>query len=83
MKVVKTRFVYGDSTDRIYAFDCEDSLVSAVSGKIEGINSSLSAGTAGGLSSFFVSDSGASFLKISSATVESSSVVPVSIRPAV
>lgn len=70
MKTVKTKFGYADDTSRVYSFDVEDSLSAGVKPKILGINESLAAGTAGGLSSFFVSDSGANFLKITEASIE-------------
>lgn len=81
MKTVKTKFKYADDTTRIYAFDCADSLAAGVKPKIMAINSSLSAGTDGGLSSFFVSDAGENFVQISGATLESSTSTPITIAP--
>ncbi len=81
MKTVKTKFKYADDATRIYSFDCVDSLAADVKGKIQAVNASLSGGTAGGLSSFFVSDAGANFVIIDGATIESSYVVPVEIAP--
>ena len=69
MKNVKTKFKYADDSTRIYDFDCDDSLVTGVKDKIIAINASLQAGTAGGLSSFFVSDNGEYFVQISSAVI--------------
>lgn len=81
MRDVKVRFKYADDSTRLYSFDCEDSLAPSVKGKIIDINDSLEAGTSGGLDSFFVSDSGANFVQISGATVESSTSIPVTIAP--
>ncbi len=78
---VKMKFKYADDATRIYAFDCDDSLVTGVSTKIKAVNSSLSAGTAGGLSSFFVSDAGSNLVVIDGATIESATVVPIEIAP--
>jgi len=80
-KTIKTKFKYTDDSTRIYAFDCEDSLAAGVKSKILAINGSLTGGTAGGLSSFFVSDAGANFSIIDGATIESSTVVPLTIAP--
>jgi len=46
------------SYNRTYDLDIEDSVVSGAKQKILDINSSLSSGTAGGFSSFFVSNEG-------------------------
>lgn len=81
MKTIKTKFKYDDDTTRIYAFDCQDSLAAGVKPKIKAINSSLAAGTDGGLAEFFVSDAGENFVQISGATMESSTSVPVVIAP--
>lgn len=81
MRTVKAKFKYADDTTRLYSFDCDDSLASAVKSRIIMINDSLEASEAGGLESFFVSDTGANFVLISGATVESSEVVPLTIAP--
>lgn len=81
MRDVKLRFKYADNSTRLYNFDCEDSLAADVKYKIIDINDSLEAGTDGGLSSFFVSDSGENFVLISGATVESSVSEPITIAP--
>ena len=80
-QTIKTKFKYADDSTRIYAFDCEDSLVAGVKLKILAINESLIGGTDGGLSSFFVSDAGENFVLIDGATIESSTVVPLIIAP--
>lgn len=81
MKTVKTKFKYADDSTRVYDFDFEDSLESGIKTKILAINSSLQAGTDGGLSTFFVSDAGQNFVIIDGATITSSSVVPLTIAP--
>lgn len=81
MKTVKTKFKYADDSTRVYDFDFEDSLESGIKTKILAINSSLQAGTDGGLSTFFVSDAGQNFVIIDGATITSSSVVPLAIAP--
>lgn len=81
MQNVKMRFKYADSSTRLYDFDCEDSLAADVKLKIKAVNSSLNAGTAGGLSSFFVSDGGENFVIIDGATMESSYSEPLTIAP--
>lgn len=81
MKTVKTRFLYADSDTRLYSFDCEDSLAPDVKDNIKAINSSLKAGTADGLEDFFVSDAGEDFVLIDGATIESSTVTPLTIAP--
>lgn len=81
MKTVKTQFKYADDTTRLYAFDCEDSLVAGVKPKVLAINDSLQGGTDGGLSTFFVSDAGENMAQISGVTIESSISTPVTIAP--
>lgn len=81
MKTVKAQFKYADDSTRLYSFDCMDSLAAGVKGKIKAINASLTAGTAGGLSSFFVSDAGANFVIIDGATLESVYSEPITIEP--
>ena len=74
-KTLKMTFGYGDSDfTRNYSFEIADSLVADAKTKIVGINSSLNAGTAGGLSSFFVSDDGDNFTAITAAQVESTEI---------
>ena len=74
-KTLKMTFGYGDSDfTRTYSFEIADSLVSAAKGKIIGINDSLTAGTAGGLSSFFISDDGDNFTGITAAQIEESTI---------
>ena len=81
MRDVKLRFKYADNSTRLYSFECEDSLAANVKYNIIDINDSLEASTDGGLSSFFVSDSGENFVLISGATVESSVSEPITIAP--
>ena len=81
MKTVKTQFKYADDSVRLYAFDCEDSLVADVKSKVIAINDSLAASTDGGLASFFVSDAGSNFVQISGATVEATYSTPIDIAP--
>lgn len=81
MKTVKTQFKYADSTTRLYAFDCDDSLAAGVKDKVIAINTSLAGGTDDGLSTFFVSDAGNNFVQISGATIESVYSEPVDIAP--
>lgn len=72
-KTLKTTWGYGESENtRNYNFTVDDSLASAVKGKILAINASLTAGTAGGLSSFFVNDDGDNFTGITYAAIEGS-----------
>ena len=74
-KTLKMTFGYDDSDfTRNYSFEIDDSLVSAAKDKIIGINTSLAAGTAGGLSSFFISDDGDNFVGITAAQVEETTV---------
>lgn len=81
MRTVKTRFLYADSDTRLYSFDCENSLAADVKDNILAINASLKASTDGGLAEFFVSDAGENFVLIDGATIESSTVVPLTIAP--
>lgn len=80
-RTVKTQFKYADDTTRLYNFDVDDSLAAAVKMKIMDINDSLEGGTSDGLDSFFVSEGGASMVRISGATIESAEVVPLTIAP--
>lgn len=64
---LRTTFAYENTNfTRTYDFDIEtEEAKTAAKQKVLNINSSLEAGTAGGLSSFFVSDNGENFTKIS------------------
>ena len=76
-KTLKTTFGFGAEQEftRGYNFTVADSLASACKDKIKAINTSLEAGTAGGLSTFFVSDDGLSnFTKITYAALESTEI---------
>lgn len=74
-KTLKLTAGYGDSDfTRTYSFEIADSLVADAKTKIIGINDSLAAGTAGGLSSFFVSDDGDNFTGFVAAQVESTEI---------
>lgn len=67
------KFAYHNTEQtRSYKFDgIADSLVAGIKDKIIAVNNSLAGGTAGGLSSFFVSDDGDFLLKISEAEIRS------------
>ena len=68
MANVQLTFSYADTEfTRLYDLEIDASLKADAKQKILGINQSLRAGTAGGLSSFFVSDSGDNFTLISAA----------------
>lgn len=69
---LKLTFGYDESeVTRVYAFDVADSLQAAdMKAAILGVNSSLTAGTDGGLSSFFVDDDGNNFTAITDAQLE-------------
>lgn len=63
---LRATFSYqGTSFTRQYDLDIADEFIADAKQKVLNINSSLEAGTAGGLSSFFVSDNGENFTKIS------------------
>ena len=72
-KTLKMAFGYGEEQEetRNYSFTVADSLASACKAKILAINDSLAAGTAGGLSSVFISDGEEPFSKITYAALES------------
>ena len=68
---VKTKFEYKDNSTRLYTFNgVAEDVVGEVTDKIKSINSSLAAGTAGGMSSFFVSDNGNNLVSITAAQIE-------------
>ena len=67
---VQLKLGYKDTTEkRTYEFDVDEvsSITSAIKEKVIAINSSLAAGTAGGLSTFYVSDNGNHISSIESA----------------
>lgn len=68
---VQMKFGYHDTTEkRQYDLEIIGGLsTSTIKNKINAINSSLDAGTAGGLSTFYVSDSGNHLKKIESAKI--------------
>lgn len=68
---LRTTFAYENTNfTRTYDFDIEtEEAKTTAKQKVIDINSSLEAGTAGGLSSFFVSDNGENFVKISNAKI--------------
>ena len=71
-KTLKMTFGYGESElNRQYAFEVADSLASDCKDKIKAINTSLEGGTAGGLSSFFISDDQFNFTAVTYAALES------------
>ena len=72
---LKLTFGYEDTDyTRIYAFDVADSIdataAASMKAAVKAVNASLTAGTAGGLSSFFVSDEGDNFTLITDAQLE-------------
>lgn len=70
-KKLKMTFGYADTEEtRQYDFDVADSVTAACKEGILAINTSLKAGTDGGLSAFFVSDEGANFTLITAAQLE-------------
>lgn len=78
---VKLRFKYADAATRLYNFDCENSVALDVADNVIAVNDSLTGGTAGGLSSFFVSDAGSNLVLIDGATLESVYSEPITIAP--
>ena len=69
---IRLTFGYEDTEfTRNYELKIDDSLVAGAKQKIKDINNSLLGGTAGGLSSFFVSDSGENFTLITDAQLTS------------
>ena len=78
-KTFKATFKYADDTTRIYDLEVDDSLAAGVKQNVINFNASLTGGTAGGLSTFFVSDGGENLLMISEAKLISTIITPVSI----
>ena len=79
-RTVKIDFGYEDETTRRYAFEVDDSITdTTVKNKIVGIKASLLSGTAGGMSSFFVSDDGENLIDITGAQVESTTTTVLDI----
>lgn len=75
-KNLKLTFGYEDTEDtRQYNFDVADSVDATCKNSILAINNSLKAGTAGGLSSFFVSDNGDNFSLITAAQLEETETI--------
>lgn len=67
---LRATFAYeGTNFTRNYDFEIEDEFKADAKNKVLAINASMEAGTAGGLSTFFVSDNGENFIKISSAKI--------------
>ena len=63
---IRATFAYeGTEFTRKYDLDIEDEQIANAKAKALAINASLAAGTAGGLSSFFVSDNGENMKEIS------------------
>ena len=80
---VKLTFGYGNNSaqTRQYSFgDVADSLIADVKDNILAVNASLTGGTAGGLSSFFIDDDGNNFTGITAAQIvaESETVIDLS-----
>jgi len=65
----KLKFLYKDETTRNYDLEVDASLTSSIKEKVVAVNQSLTSGTDNGLSSFFVSNAGASLAKISEAQI--------------
>lgn len=63
-----------DFTRKYKFFDVPNAALSGIADKCKAINASLAAGTAGGLSSFFLSDDGDSFNSIIAAQSDQSSI---------
>ena len=79
-RTCKLTFGYADSDQkRQYAFDIASSLRSGVKAGVKAVNQSLAAGTAGGLSSFFVSDEGDNFTMITAAQLITETVEDIAI----
>lgn len=71
---------YSDNKSRVLTIaDVADSVMSAetVETKVKAINASLSAGTAGGLSSFFLSDEGGYLVELSEVKLKSVTTTPI------
>ncbi|MBR0061819.1 MAG: hypothetical protein IJP68_10120, partial [Selenomonadaceae bacterium] len=73
-KNLKMTFGYGaeQESTRNYNFSVDDSLAADCKDKIKAINTSLAAGTAGGLSTVFISDDEDFFSRITYAELSSS-----------
>lgn len=66
---VKLKFMYKDETTRIYDLTIDENEMMDVADKVIAVNQSLTGGTDNGLSSFFISNGGASLAKISEAQI--------------
>jgi len=66
---VKIKMTYADSTTRDYELSVDENDMMDIEDNIIAINASLTAGTDGGLKSFFVSNGGASLARISEAQI--------------
>jgi len=66
---VKLKFMYKDETTRNYDLTIDEDDMMDVSDKVISVNQSLTSGTDNGLSSFFISNGGASLAKISEAQI--------------
>ena len=63
---IRATFAYeGTNFTRKYDLDIADDQIASAKAKVLAINASLEAGTAGGMSSFFVSDNGENMKEIS------------------
>jgi len=72
---VSIKVTYEDATSReIELGSCADSIAANVEALAQAVNTSISGGTDGGLSTFIVSDNGSPMVKISEAKVTSTEV---------
>lgn len=66
---VRLKFTYADADTRTYDLECDDNNLMDVQSKVNALNASVTAGTDGGFTTFFLSDNGEEFTKISEAQI--------------